>query len=103
MSGALVIVAYPRTDKSTFNKDYYISTHMPFVEKTWKPHGLKSWTVSELNADGPYSYSTVVEFESYEAFGKASQDPATKAVMDDVVNFSSEQPVLLHGGIIGRG
>ncbi|CBX95231.1 hypothetical protein IAQ61_004055 [Plenodomus lingam] len=103
MSGAIVVVAYPRTDKSTFNKDYYISTHIPLVEKTWKPFGLKSWTVGELTADGPYSFTVVFEFESLEAFGKAIQDPGTKAVMEDVANFSSEQPVLLRGGVIARG
>ncbi|KAH9879406.1 hypothetical protein J1614_002846 [Plenodomus biglobosus] len=103
MPNAIIIIAYPRTEKSTFNKDYYVSTHIPLVEKIWKPLGLKSWTVGELNPDGPYSYSVVMEFESLEAFGKATQDPGTKAVMEDVANFSSEQPMLLHGGVIARG
>lgn len=103
MSGALVVVAYPRKDGSTFDKDYYLSTHIPLVSKYWKKHGLKSWVVSELNTDGPYSYTVVMEFESHESFGAATQDPNTKEVMDDVKNFSSEAPVLVHGGIIGRG
>ena len=103
MSGANVIVLYPRAEGSTFDKEYYLKNHMPLAMKHWQKHGFKSYAVTELNADSPYSYSVVMEFESYESFGAASQDPATKEVMDDVVNFSSEKPVLIHGGVIGRG
>jgi uncharacterized protein (TIGR02118 family) len=102
MSGAQVVVAYPRKDGATFNKEYYLSTHMPLVEKYWKKHGLKSYAVTELNADGPYTYSVVMEFDSYEGFGAAAADPNTKEVMDDVPNFSNEQPVLVHGAVISR-
>jgi uncharacterized protein (TIGR02118 family) len=102
MSGAQVIVMYPRKDGAKFDKQYYLSTHMPLVAKHWKKHGLKSYAVSELNADGPYSYSVVMEFESYEGFKAAGADPNTKEVMDDVANFSSEAPTLVHGGVVGR-
>ncbi|KAH7069355.1 hypothetical protein FB567DRAFT_246207 [Paraphoma chrysanthemicola] len=102
MSGAQVVVAYPRKDGSTFDKKYYLSTHMPLVAKHWKKHGLKSYTVTELNADGPYSYTVIMDFESLEGFGAAAADPNTAEVMGDVANFSSEQPVLLHGAVIGR-
>jgi uncharacterized protein (TIGR02118 family) len=102
MSGAHVIVVYPRKDGATFNKEYYLSTHMPLVEKHWKKHGLKSYAVTELTGDGPYSYSVVMEFESHEGFGAAAADENTKEVMADVPNFSSEQPTILHGGVIGR-
>jgi uncharacterized protein (TIGR02118 family) len=102
-SGATVIVAYPRTPTATFNATYYLNTHMPMVKSTWTKHGLKSYAVSKLNDDGPYTYAVVMEFESYEGFQAAVQDPKTKEVMDDVKEFSSEHPVLVHGGVIGRG
>jgi uncharacterized protein (TIGR02118 family) len=102
MAGAQVIVAYPRNKDSKFDKEYYLSTHMPLVAKYWKKHGFKSYTVTELNADGPYTYSVVMEFESYEGWGAAGADPNTKEVMEDVKNFSNEQPILLHGGVISR-
>ncbi|CAO2657069.1 Nn.00g058720.m01.CDS01 [Neocucurbitaria sp. VM-36] len=101
MSGAQVIVAYPREEGWTFNKEHYLSTHMSLVKKYWGKHGLKSFTVTELNGDGPYTYIAVLEFESLEAFGAASADPNTKEVMADIPNFSNVQPVLLNGGIIG--
>jgi uncharacterized protein (TIGR02118 family) len=103
MAGAQLIVAYPRNKESTFNKEYYLSTHMPLVAKHWKKHGLKSYAVTELNADGPYSYSVVMEFESYEGWGAAGTDPDTKEViMEDIKNFSNEQPILVYGGVIAR-
>jgi uncharacterized protein (TIGR02118 family) len=102
MSGAQVIVVYPRKDTSTFDKEYYLSTHMPLVAKHWKKHGFKSYTVTELNADGPYSFSVVMEFESAEGWGAAATDPNTKEVMDDVPKFSNESPVIVHGGVISQ-
>jgi uncharacterized protein (TIGR02118 family) len=103
MSGAQVIVVYPRKDGTLkFNKDYYLSTHMPLVAKHWKKHGFKSYAVTELNADAPYAISVVMEFESADGWGAAATDPNTKEVMDDVPNFSNEAPILLHGGVISR-
>jgi uncharacterized protein (TIGR02118 family) len=102
MSGASAIVLYPRKEGSTFDKEYYLKTHMPLAMKHWGKHGLKSYAVSELSADGPYSISSVMEFDSQEALGKAMQDPGTKEIMDDVKNFSSEQAILVHGNVIGR-
>ncbi|KAH7408095.1 hypothetical protein DE146DRAFT_645252 [Phaeosphaeria sp. MPI-PUGE-AT-0046c] len=102
MPGAQVIVAYPRVDGSTFNKEYYLSTHMPLVEKIWKKHGLKSYAVTELNADGPYTYMVVMDFESLEGWGAAATDPNTKEIMQDLDNFSNQHPVMLHGNVVGR-
>ncbi|RAR06795.1 ethyl tert-butyl ether degradation ethd [Stemphylium lycopersici] len=103
MSGATAMVFYPRKEGSTFNAEYYVNKHMPLVEKHWKKHGLKSYTVCELNAESPYTYCVLTEWDSHDSVGKAMQDPATKEVMDDVVNFSSETPVVAHGPVIGRG
>ncbi|KAF1912652.1 hypothetical protein BDU57DRAFT_505557 [Ampelomyces quisqualis] len=102
MAGGQVIVAYPRKEGYKFNKEYYLSTHMPLAAKHWKKHGMKSYTVTELSADGPYTYSVVIEFESAEGWGAAATDPNTKDVMEDVPNFSSEQPILISGGVISR-
>ncbi|USP77006.1 hypothetical protein yc1106_04280 [Curvularia clavata] len=101
MAGANVIILYPRKEGSTFNKEYYINSHMPLCEKIWKKHGMKSWVLTELNADGPYLYSLVMDWESHEAFGKGMQDPGVKELMDDLKNYYTEPPVLVHGGVVG--
>lgn len=103
MSGYQVLIAYPRKDGASFNKDYYVSTHMPLVKKHWEKHGLKSYAVSELNADSPYSLVVVMHFESAEGFAAAGADPDVKVIRDDVANFSTIPPVLLHGPVIGSG
>jgi uncharacterized protein (TIGR02118 family) len=101
--GAQVIVLYPRKDGSTFDLDYYHSTHMPLVTKHWKNHGLKSYTVTKLSDDNPYSIAATLEWESSESIGKALADPNTKEVMDDVANFSSEKPTFISGDVTLRG
>jgi uncharacterized protein (TIGR02118 family) len=102
MSGFQVSVAYPREEGFTFDKEYYLSTHMPLVEKHWKKHGLKSYVVSELNEDGPYTYIVVMEFESLQGWRAAAQDPSLKEIMEDVPKFSNLKPVTIYGGIIGQ-
>ncbi|EMD94050.1 hypothetical protein COCC4DRAFT_38380 [Bipolaris maydis ATCC 48331] len=103
MAPATVMVLYPKTATSTFDEKYYLATHMPLAAKHWTKHGLKNFKVSQLNADGPYAYSSVMEWESYEGFQAALKDPGTKEIMEDVPNFSNEKAVLLHGSVIGSG
>lgn len=101
--GAQVIVLYPRKDGAKFDLDYYHSTHMPLVKDTWTQHGLKSFSVIQLSPDNQYSMSAILDFESQEHLGKAMGDPNTKKVMDDIPNFSSEQPVIVAGNVTLRG
>jgi uncharacterized protein (TIGR02118 family) len=103
MPGATVSVLYPKTPSSTFNLDYYKTTHKDLVLKAWSKLGLKSITITKYGEDGPYSYGAYLEWESLEAFSKASQDPATKEVMDDINNFSSEKPTLIAGEVVASG
>jgi len=100
MPSATVSLLYPKTETSTFNRDYYIATHMTLVTKIWSNLGLKSWNVTEFGDDSPYSYGAFLVWESLEAFTKATQDPAGKEVMDDVKNFSSEKPLLVAGEMV---
>lgn len=101
--GAQVSVMYPRKDGATFDLSYYLSTHMPLVAKHWTKYGMKSWSVTQLSEDAPYSIKATMEWDSQEAFGKATQDPATAEIMADVKNFSSEQPVLIQGKVVASG
>jgi uncharacterized protein (TIGR02118 family) len=102
MPSAQVVILYPREKGATFDKDYYLSSHMAMVAKHWKKHGLKSYAVTELNEDAEYMISCILEFESLEGFGAAVADPITKEVMGDVEKFSNVKPVLMHGGVIGQ-
>ncbi|KAF1360653.1 hypothetical protein EJ07DRAFT_115883 [Lizonia empirigonia] len=101
--GAQLIVLYPRKDGAKFDLDYYHATHMPLVKETWGPLGLKSFSIAQLSPDNQYSIAAVVDFESQDSLGKAMADPGTKKVLDDVPNFSSEQPVIVAGNVTLRG
>lgn len=77
---------------------------MPLVSKNWSKYGLKSWSVIEFSKDSPYSVAGVMEWNSTEAFQNAMKDePATKEIMEDVKNFSSEAPLLIAGDVVARG
>jgi uncharacterized protein (TIGR02118 family) len=102
-NGAQVIVLYPRKDGAKFDLDYYHATHMPLVKDTWTQHGLQSFSIVQLAPDNQYSMAAILNFESQEHLGKAMGDPATKKVMDDITNFSSEQPVIVAGNVTLRG
>ncbi|EOA86361.1 uncharacterized protein SETTUDRAFT_39497 [Exserohilum turcica Et28A] len=103
MAVGTVFVMYPRKDGSTFNKDYYLTSHMELCKKHWTKHGFKSWSVTEPNADSPYICISVLEFETPEGFGNAAQDSTIKEIMEDVKNYYTEPPVIAHGPVVGRG
>lgn len=105
-----ITVLYPRDEGSTFDMKYYLSTHLPMVEKAWKPHGAKNWNVIEIPAgpDGkaPYSAQAIVAWEPRGENGLDGVIAATtseegKAVSADVPNFSNRQPVVCIGGVVG--
>jgi uncharacterized protein (TIGR02118 family) len=96
------IVAYPRKDGATFDEAYYNTSHMPFVEKSWKSFGLKWWKVIKYSPEAPYSYAAITEWDSHESFQKAMQTEATKEIMADITNYSSETPVILVGDVIAQ-
>lgn len=97
---ATVTVLYPTKEGSKFDMDYYQAKHMPLVTKRWQPFGLKDFTVTDLRASAqPYSVQAVMHWESLEAFQKASAAHGEE-VLGDIVNFSSEKPVLITGEVV---
>ncbi|CAG8256297.1 unnamed protein product [Penicillium salamii] len=97
------IVMYPNEADIHFDEDYYMKTHMPLVETTWKKYGLNSWQVTKFpNAlDGSrseYLIMATLEWESQEALQTALKDPASANVFSDIPNFTNKKPVTLAGG-----
>ncbi|CAD6443665.1 cfd7a58a-c3a2-48dc-86e4-286ec6c79c84 [Sclerotinia trifoliorum] len=91
----IVTVIYPKTETSTFDLDYYMKTHIPLVQEKWGPHGLKNWTVTKLDESTGYSMQALLWFESKEAWANGAVE--APAIMSDVPNFSSVQPLLVFG------
>ena len=84
-------VLYPKTEGATFDRDYYVSTHVPLAVKTW---GLEaSQAEIDLGVDGPYEAAVHFTFDSMEAMGAAMSVPGTADVMADVANYTTITPV----------
>ncbi|KAI8631135.1 hypothetical protein F5Y19DRAFT_473534 [Xylariaceae sp. FL1651] len=87
---------------TSFNMDYYLSTHMPLVQKEWGPYGLKSWKVAKYTSpDAAYSVQAWLEWESQGHFEKAKASTSNDTVFADVPNFSDKGPELLAGEVVG--
>lgn len=108
-----VTVQYPRDETSTFDLDYYLSTHIPMVAKAWGPYGLISWAVIEVPKppSGPLPPYSIQAFVTFEAKGETGFEGAVagltseegKALSADVVNFSNRTPEVLIGSVKGSG
>jgi uncharacterized protein (TIGR02118 family) len=83
-------VLYPTTEGATFDHDYYREHHVPLANATW---GLDSAEIDK-GVDGPYVAAVHFRFDSLEAMGAAMAAEGTGAVMADVANYTTIQPVL---------
>ncbi|KAJ4256272.1 hypothetical protein NW762_009352 [Fusarium torreyae] len=92
-------VLYP--SGPSFDMDYYLKKHMPFVSAKFGPLGLKSWKIISFEEGAPFQVQATLEWDSIEAIDKAVASEAGKEVFGDVPNFYSEQPVLLKGPVVG--
>jgi uncharacterized protein (TIGR02118 family) len=82
-------VLYPETEGATFDHDYYRDTHVPLCEKAW---GIAAETNKGIN--GPYVAAVHFVFDSLDAMNAAMASEGTGAVLADVANYTTIQPVL---------
>jgi uncharacterized protein (TIGR02118 family) len=96
MPYSMTLLYPPGTDK-TFDENYYTTSHMPLVQKTWGDKGLLSWFVSKLDPSTGYTIQCVLIWESEEKFKSAMGSADAAKVMGDIPNYSSEKPVTYLG------
>jgi uncharacterized protein (TIGR02118 family) len=90
-------VFYPNTEGATFDHDYYRDHHVPLAVKTW---GLADAEI-DRGIDGPYVAAVHFLFESQEALGAAMAAEGTGAVLADVPNYTTINPILQTSEIVG--
>lgn len=95
-------VMYPNNDDIHFDREYYMKSHMPLVEKTWKKYGLTNWHVTEYSKalDGgkpPYLIAARLEWESEESLQNALKDPDAAKIFEDVPAFTNVKPITMAG------
>lgn len=67
---------------------YYLTSHMPLVEKLWGPQGLISMTVTTGTDDADYLVQATLVWESMDAWEKSEK----VEVMEDVSRFTGVMP-----------
>lgn len=93
MAGILM-VSYPAADGATFDRDYYLSTHMPLVKEKWGPLGLADAVALFPDDDAPSAVAVaVLTFTDGAARDAAMGAPVAAEVFGDVANFTSIAPV----------
>ncbi|KAJ4265969.1 hypothetical protein NW762_003942 [Fusarium torreyae] len=98
---ATVAIQYPVGHE--FDIEYYQKTHIPLVLKIWESAGLKSWEVIQLGGSGAYQVITILRWESLAAFQKAAAMEESKALKDDVKNFTTAVATSVVGETVAQG
>lgn len=95
-------VIYPVSDGSTFDFDYYLSTHFDLVGEHMGPH-IAATTVTRGVAGGPKTPPGYHAVATITFADQAALDAAMKAsgpVMADVPNFTNVNPDVLIGEVV---
>ena len=93
MAGFL-IVSYPPTEGATFNREYYLATHMPLVKEKWGSAGLTDAVAMFPDDESPASLAVaVLTFTDGAARDAAISGPDAAEVFGDVANFTTISPV----------
>ena len=91
-------VMYPNGKGKTFDMNYYLNTHIPFVAKLLGD-AVKGATVEEgLGGGAPGSSATYaamgnIYFDSLDSF-QNSFGPNAPAILADLPNFTNTEPVV---------
>ena len=95
-------VMYPITETTTFDYDYFFSTHMKIVQETLGEH-IQSKLVTKGVAGGPdapagyYAIATMVFKDQFVMDLALSKAGTARA---DIPNFTNTEPVMLIGEVV---
>lgn len=92
-------VYYPASDGANFDHDYYRDSHIPLCLSTW---GLDPAAAQiDKGIDGPHVAAVHFTFDSADALQGAMASEGTGAIMADVANYTTIQPVIQVSEIVG--
>jgi uncharacterized protein (TIGR02118 family) len=86
-----VSVFYPNGEGTTFDHEYYKTSHVPMCVEAWSP--IKAEIDKGLD-DQPNAAAVHIYFDSMDAVGAAMGSPKTADIMADVANYTNITPVL---------
>jgi uncharacterized protein (TIGR02118 family) len=85
-----LMVLYPKGEGTTFDADYWASTHMPLVGESWST--VTKWEATKGDDNAPFYAAAHIYFASMEDLGAAMGSEATAKVMADVSNYTNIEP-----------
>jgi uncharacterized protein (TIGR02118 family) len=101
----MVVISVCYKQGVRLDEQYYLTTHVPLVDRVWGPQGLERTEVRKLTAaaDGsapPYQIIFSAYFPSAETLQAALQHPTSAEVMDDVKNYYDGAPEIFFGEVL---
>lgn len=92
---ATLIVSYPATEGATFDRDYYLSTHLQLAQSVWAEFGLESAeTLFPASGPQPLAGMAILRFSDQAGIDAALSAPKTAEVIADATNFTDIAPVI---------
>jgi len=91
-------ILYPKTEDSTFDMDYYTSSHMPLLAKAMGD-GCKGWGAATVTSDKHAAIGWIL-IDSMETFN-AGMGAHGAEIMADVANYTNQQPEVIMGEVTG--
>lgn len=92
---AVLMVTYPAEAGASFDRDYYVGTHLPLVRDSLGALGLTGATGYFAESDGAVLAVAVLAFTDAAARDAALGSAAAGPVFADIANFTSVQPTPL--------
>lgn len=91
-----VTILYPRTEDSTFDMDYYTTTHMPMFAEAIGD-ACKGWGAASVDS-GDWQAFSWCSVDSADAFHAAMREHGAR-IMGDVPNYTNTRPQLIIGEV----
>lgn len=79
-------------DATRFDREYYLTTHLPLVTRAWTPHGLLNACALFPEGEAEVIAVAVCRFRDAHAITAALDSPHTPEVMADVIHFTDAAP-----------
>ncbi|HEY0269541.1 MAG TPA: EthD family reductase [Sphingomonas sp.] len=88
-----LFVTYSASPGARFDRDYYVTRHLPLVEEHWGPAGLTSAQAYFPATPAATEIAiAVLTFADDASIDRALASPATPIVLGDLVNFTDIAP-----------
>jgi hypothetical protein len=100
--GFITTVLYRQSPTLTFNLDYYLTHHIPMVDKYWTPHGLLDTQVAKVTGESEFAYAITMTWNDEASWNSAKGTvDEMREIMGDVQKFTNAEALFVLGRVIG--